>query len=62
MCVYVHMCVFFPPHKCAAVSQTADLASANASEEDKVAAMMNQSSKDYDPSRYPSPVNVHVQM
>lgn len=32
--------------------QTADLASANASEEDKVKAMMNQSSKDYDPSRY----------
>lgn len=32
--------------------QTGDLASANASEEDKVKAMMNQSSKDYDPSRY----------
>lgn len=32
--------------------QTADLASANASEEDKVKAMMNQSSKDFDPSRY----------
>ena len=32
--------------------QTADLASANASEEDKVKAMMTQSSKDFDPSRY----------
>lgn len=56
VCVYIYictcMCVLFLPYKCAATSQTADLASANASEEDKVKAMMNQSSKDYDPSRY----------
>ena len=40
--------------------QTADLASANASEEEKVRAMMNQSSKDYDPSRYIKPIGTCV--
>ena len=33
-------------------SQVADLASANASEEDKIAAMMNQAGEEWDPSLY----------
>jgi hypothetical protein len=32
--------------------QVADLASANASEEDKIAAMMSQSGEDWDPASY----------
>lgn len=66
LCLYpIHVCtwyvvIFLLPCKYMLPLQTADLASANASEEEKVRAMMNQSSKDYDPSRYIKPIGTCV--